>query len=207
MAMASPRIWLVTSARCPLMSWSVGRLVVAQPATWSGEPVSRPAYEDTLAGRPQRYLRIIEAGGTVLRELAGAAGSPPSDVTLTIDRDMQEITAQALADAVSYAVPNWGGITAGGAIVALDVHSGAVLALASYPSFDPHIFNPDTLYNIGNAILRLDRDIRQPFVNKALAEQYTPGSVYKIVTTLARRLGKDLGAERHIRMRLYLAGR
>ncbi|MCY3834574.1 MAG: penicillin-binding transpeptidase domain-containing protein [Chloroflexi bacterium] len=143
------------------------------------------AYEDMLAGRPQRYLRIIEAGGTVIRELAGAAGSPPSDVTLTIDRDLQEITAQTLADAVSYAVPNWGGITAGGAIVALDVNSGAVLALASYPSFDPHIFNPDTLYNIGNAILRLDRDIRQPFVNKALAEQYTPGSVYKIVTTLA----------------------
>ena len=142
-------------------------------------------YEDTLAGRPQRYLRIVEGGSTVIRELAGAAGSPPSSVTTTINRDLQEISAQAMADAVSYAVPNWGGITAGGAIVALDVHTGEILALASYPSFDPHIFNPETLYNIGNAVLRLDRDIRNPFVNKALAEQYTPGSVYKIVTTLA----------------------
>lgn len=143
------------------------------------------AFEDTLAGRPQRYLRIVESGGSILRELAGALGSAPSAVTLTLDRDLQEITAQAMADAVSYAVPNWGGITAGGAIVALDIRTGEILALASYPSFDPHIFNPETLTNVGNALLRLDRDIRNPFVNKALAEQYTPGSVYKIVTTLA----------------------
>ncbi len=143
------------------------------------------AYEDTLAGAPQRFLRIVEDGNTVIRELSGALGSAPSAVTLTLDRDLQEITAQALADAVSYAVPNWGGITAGGAIVALDVNTGAILALASYPSFDPHIFNPETSYNIGNALQRLDRDVRNPFVNKALAEQYTPGSVYKIVTALA----------------------
>ena len=143
------------------------------------------AYEDTLAGRPQRYLRIVEGGNTIIRELAGALGSAPSAVTLTIDRYLQEITAQAMADAVSYAVPNWGGISAGGAIIALDTNTGEILALASYPSFDPHIFNPATLYNIGNVLLRLDRDIRNPFVNKALAEQYTPGSVYKIVTTLA----------------------
>ena len=143
------------------------------------------AYEDTLAGMPQRYLRIVEGGSLVIRELAGALGSAPSAVTLTIDRDLQEIMAQTLADAVSYAVPNWGGITAGGALVALDLRTGEILALASYPSFDPHIFNPETSYNIGNAVLRLDRDIRNPFVNKALAEQYTPGSVYKIVTALA----------------------
>ena len=143
------------------------------------------AYEDVLAGRPRRYLRIVEGGNTVIRELAGTLGSAPSAVTLTIDRRLQEITAQAMLDAVSEAVSNWGGIAAGGAIVALDVRSGEILALASYPSFDPHIFNPATSYNIGNAVLRLDRDLRNPFVNKALAEQYTPGSVYKIVTTLA----------------------
>ena len=142
-------------------------------------------YEDTLAGRPQRYLRIVESGSTVIRELAGAPGAAPSSVSLTINRDLQEITAQTMVDAVNYAVPNWGSITAGGAIVAMDVNTGEVLALASYPSFDPHIFNPETLYNVGNSVLRLDRDIRNPFVNKAFAIQYTPGSVYKIVTALA----------------------
>ena len=143
------------------------------------------SYEKILGGEPQRFLRIVESGGTVIRELGGAVGAPPRSVTLTIDRDLQEITAQAMADAVNYALPNWGGITAGGAIVALEVDSGRLLALASYPSFDPHIFNPQTEYQVAELIARLNADIRNPFSNKATAEQYTPGSVYKIVTALA----------------------
>ena len=143
------------------------------------------SYEETLAGRPQRYLRIVEGGSTIIRELSGADSEAPRSVTLTIDRHLQEIMAQAMADAVSYALPNWGGITAGGALVALDVNSGRLLAMVSYPNFDPQIFNPDTEYNVTNAVTRLNNDPRTPFVNKAVAEQYSPGSVYKIVTALA----------------------
>ena len=143
------------------------------------------SYEETLAGKPQRYLRILEGGSTVIRELAGAVGQAPRPVTLTINRDLQAIMAQTMSDAVNYAFPNWGGITTGGALVAMEATSGKILALASYPSFDPHIFNPDTEYNVLNAITRLNGDPRNPFINKVLAEQYTPGSVYKIVTALA----------------------
>lgn len=143
------------------------------------------AYEATLAGRPERFLRITEPGGIVIRELGHTDGQAPRPVTLTIDRDLQEITAQALADAVGYALADWGGVALGGAVVAMDIHTGAVLALASYPSFDPHIFNPDTYYNVSNVFQRINRDLRSPLQNKALVEQYTPGSVYKIVTLLA----------------------
>ncbi len=143
------------------------------------------AYEETLAGRPQRFLQIIESGRTVIRQLGSTIGKAPSPVTLTIDRDLQDITAQALSDAVNYALPNWGGVALGGAVVAMDVNTGAILALASYPSFDPHIFNPDTYYNVGSVFQRITRDSRSPLQNKALAEQYAPGSVYKIVTLLA----------------------
>ena len=141
-------------------------------------------YEATLAGRPERFLRIIEPGGIVIRELGSAVGQAPRPVTLTIDRDLQEITAQTLADAVNYALPNWGGVALGGTIVAIDIHTGQILTLASYPGFDPHIFNPDTYYNV-SVFQRISRDLRSPLQNKALAEQYTPGSVYKIVTLLA----------------------
>ena len=143
------------------------------------------AYETTLAGQPQRFLRIVETGGAVIRELAGAPGVRPRPVTLTIDRDLQEITAQAMADAVNYADANWGRLTGGGAIVALDVNSGALLALSSLPGFDPGLFNPAAEYNLGAALSRLNSDSRNPLTNKALAEQFTPGSVYKIVTALA----------------------
>jgi penicillin-binding protein 2 len=143
------------------------------------------AYEEVLAGRPERFLRIVEPGGTVIRELGGTVGTQPQSVTLTIDRDMQEYTAEAMVDAVNYALPNWGGITLGGAIVAMDVNTGAILSLASYPTFDPHIFNPDTQYNVVNAFERINSDQRSPLQNKAVSEQYTPGSVYKVVTSLA----------------------
>ena len=143
------------------------------------------SYESVLGGQPHRTLQIVEQGVTIVRELGGAAGVAPQPVTLTIDRDMQESTAQALSDAVNTAASNWGALTLGGAIVALDVNSGEVLAMASYPSFDPQIFNPDTQYDVPDRTARLNRDIRSPFTNKAIAEQYTPGSVYKIVTLLA----------------------
>ena len=143
------------------------------------------AFQDVLAGQPQRYLRIVESGGTVIDELAGATGAAPRSLTLTVNRDLQRITAQTMADAMNYALPNWGGITAGGAIVALDVNSGALLAMVSYPNFDPQVFNPKTEYRVVDTLTRLQNDIRDPFGNKALAEQYTPGSTYKIVTALA----------------------
>jgi penicillin-binding protein 2 len=142
------------------------------------------AYEEELAGRPERFLRIVEPGGTVIRELGGAVGAASREVTLTIDRNLQELTATAMADAVNYALPNWGGITLGGALVAMDVNTGEVLSLASYPTFDPHIFNPDTQYNVNNIFQQINADPRNPLQNKAVAEQYTPGSVYKIVATL-----------------------
>lgn len=156
-----------------------------EPGNVIGRAGIEAAYETVLAGNPQRFLRIVETGGAVIRELAGATGAAPRSVTLTLDRNLQNIMTQAIADAVKFAQPSWGSLTTGGAIVALDVNTGAVLAMASYPSFDPQLFNPDTEYRIAAALQRLNSDTRSPLTNKALAEQYTPGSVYKIVTALA----------------------
>lgn len=145
-------------------------------------------WEEELAGTPTRILQIIEPGGLVVRELGGAEGSPAQSVTLTIDDRLQAAAAQALADAFNYAEPNWGNRAhaTGGGIVALDINSGAVLALASFPSFDPGIFNPDTgVWLVGDYIISLTNDVRQPFINRVTQQQYPPGSVFKIVTTAA----------------------
>jgi penicillin-binding protein 2 len=144
------------------------------------------AYDAILGGRPERVLRIVEPGGAVLRELAGSEGSPPQSVTLTIDRDLQYAAAQAVTDAYSYAEPNWGSRSAGAAAVVLDVNTGAILALVSYPMFDPGIFNPDTYYlNPGEIIAAINTDERRPFTNRVTQQQYAPGSVFKIITTAA----------------------
>jgi cell division protein FtsI/penicillin-binding protein 2 len=58
------------------------------------------------------------------------------------------------------------------------------LAIASYPTFDPNIFNPDNAYpNPAELLQSVSNDIRSPLSNKAVQEQYTPGSIYKIITT------------------------
>ncbi|MCA9903918.1 MAG: hypothetical protein KC547_08680, partial [Anaerolineae bacterium] len=142
-------------------------------------------YEEVLAGEPERVLRMREPGGSIVRELARVSGTLPQDITLTIDRDLQLTVAQALSDAFNYASASWAeeGRSLGGGVVVLDVHSGAVLAMASYPTYDPGIFNPDTsIYLVGEYILNLQTDPRRPFFNRAIQEQYSPGSTFKIVT-------------------------
>jgi penicillin-binding protein 2 len=158
----------------------------------SGDLIGRDGierqYEEILAGQVERILRIREPGGNILREIARVGGTAPQDVTLTIDANLQLATAQALADAFNYASPNWAetGRSGGGAAVVLDVNTGAVLAMASYPAYDPGIFNPDTpIFLVGDYILSLQNDPRRPFFNRAIQEQYPPGSTFKIITTAA----------------------
>lgn len=149
------------------------------------------AYQDQLAGQPARSLQILDPGGTVIRELGETVGTPPQPVTLTIDRPLQVEVAQALADAYNYAEGNWGNrnISTGAGAIVINVNTGAILAMASYPLFEPDIFNPDTLccgfIAASDRIAELVGDTRTPLFNRVIQGQYSPGSVYKIVTTAA----------------------
>ncbi len=153
-----------------------------------GKTGMEEVYQDVLAGQPDVVLRIIEPGGTVLREIAGATGTEPTPIQLTIDRELQLITAQAISDAFNYARPNWGdpNISPGGAAIVLDVNSGAILALTSYPLVNPNAFNPDSAVDDRVlAIQRIIADGRDPTRNRAISEQLSPGSTYKLVTAAA----------------------
>lgn len=151
-----------------------------------GRAAIEAAYEETLAGKPERFLRMIEPGGAVLRELGGAIGAEPTPIRLTIDRDLQFAVAQALADAFNYAAANWASVAGGAGAIVIDVNSGAILALASYPTFDPSLFNPSTSYqNPLDQLQTISNDPRRPLSNKVVQEQYTPGSIYKVLTTIA----------------------
>ncbi len=144
-------------------------------------------YERTLAGSADRVLRIIDSGGTVLREFATQSGSDPTPIQLTIDRDLQLALAQAMFDAYNYAAPNWGGVAADGAGVILDVKTGAILAMVSYPLLDPQLFDPTSPEPARRLDLlgQVTRDERRPLTNHAVQSRYTPGSVFKLVTAAA----------------------
>lgn len=143
-------------------------------------------YEEQLAGKPEQVLQVISPSNVVLRELGGKKGTTPQSVTLTIDKDMQMTAAQAMADAYNYAEGNWGGPThsPGAGLVALDIKTGAVLAMVSWPFFDPSVYNgtdspaPDEIsVNV--------QDPRAPLRNRTMQDQYFPGSTFKLVTTAA----------------------
>jgi peptidoglycan glycosyltransferase len=89
---------------------------------------------------------------------------PPADLVLTIDARVHDAAVDALGDAT-------------GAIVALDPHSGAVLAMVSTPYFDPNA--PD------DQLAGLQTDPGQPLFNRALQATYVPGSTFKTVTASA----------------------
>lgn len=94
-----------------------------------------------------------------------------NDIYLTIDSYVQRVAAQALAGKA-------------GAIVALDARTGAVLAMASSPAFDPNrILDPDydrELAQCDGAV-----NCRQALFNRAAQGWYTPGSTWKTVTLIA----------------------
>jgi penicillin-binding protein 2 len=145
-------------------------------------------YEAVLRGQPPRVLRITEPGGTVLRELGRITGQAPQPVYMTIDDELQQATARAVAWGFNYAANNWAepGRSPGGGAIVMDVNSGAILAMTSFPTFPPGIFNPDNpAPNRGQILADIVNDPRSPLTIRPIQEQYSPGSVYKIVTTAA----------------------
>jgi len=143
------------------------------------------AYQEQLGGKPASVLRIVDASGTVLRELAGSVGTSPVPVTLTLDSRLQRITATALNEAFVTATPNWASVSTGGAVVVLDVPTGEILALASYPFIQPNLFHPDSITeDRGNALVAM-LNTGEPLRNRAASEQASPGSVFKIITLAA----------------------
>jgi len=102
------------------------------------------------------------------------AGRPPEggSVRLTLLPEAQQAAYEGLQGRI-------------GAAVAIDPRSGAILAMASNPSFDPNpLANPEAEVQ-EQAWTELESDPTQPALNRAIAQTYPPGSVFKIVTAAA----------------------
>ncbi|MGD2176775.1 MAG: penicillin-binding transpeptidase domain-containing protein, partial [Anaerolineae bacterium] len=125
--------------------------------------------EEILAGQHGGRLSIITATGAEVAELGQREAVPGRPIYTTFSRDFQERTQQIL-----------GGRK--GAIVVLDVQTGAVRALVSGPGFDSNVFVGPTSDAERSQVLN---DPRHPLVNRATQGTYPTGSVFKIVTMSA----------------------
>jgi peptidoglycan glycosyltransferase len=124
------------------------------------------AYNDTLSGADDRlFVRRVSDILTGRQPQGG-------NVVLTVDPALQLLAARQLGNRR-------------GAVVALNPETGAVLAMASSPSYDPNVLSSHDPAGIREANERLSKDRDRPLLNRAAEEVYPPGSTFKVVTAAA----------------------
>jgi penicillin-binding protein 2 len=134
-------------------------------------------YEEFLTGTPGRAVVEVDAAGEPQgREyLSSRAPVPGRNIQLSIDLPTQEALERGLADAAAVTGAK------GAAGVAIDPRTGEVLALASYPTFNPEVF----VKRKEKEIERINRDESFPLLDRAIAGVYPAGSTFKPITAAA----------------------
>lgn len=107
-------------------------------------------------------------------------------VRLTLNRDLQEATEEALKETILKSV----GSSGAGAAIAVDPKTGGVLAMASYPTYDISRFNED--YD------KLLSSKSKPLINRVLNGTYSPGSTFKPLTSIAALESGTIDADTYI---------
>ena len=143
-------------------------------------------FEKYLKGTDGVKQIDMNVDGTITDEYVSKEAVSGSDVILTIDSKLQAVTEQALADNINK-IANHGfsqedNPADAGAAVVLNVKTGEVIAMASYPDYDPSAFVNGIDTNTWNYYINGDT---KPLENKAISAMYSPGSTYKMVTALA----------------------
>ena len=128
------------------------------------------SYEAILHGQVGYEHVETNAHGEVLRTLSRTPPAAGKNLTLTIDLDVQKAAYDAIGEGHR------------GAVVAINVHTGGILAAASRPSFDPNLFVNGISFKDYET---LREDIDLPLYNRVLQAQYPPGSTIKPIALLA----------------------
>lgn len=149
-------------------------------------------FEDDLRGVPGRRVYEVNSFDEVVRELEDLSRDPVpgNDVYLTIDIDVQRLVEDELRRGLDEArgrppesEDDPDPVAAAGAAVVLDPRAGSVLAMASYPTYDPREF-------VGGISPRLFESLTSeqnfsPILNRAIQGLYPPGSTFKLITAYA----------------------
>jgi penicillin-binding protein 2 len=126
-------------------------------------------YNAVLRGKDGFKRVIVNSFGREMGRLDEEAPVPGNDLHTTIDLDLQKAVEEAMADQT-------------GSAIAIDPHTGEILAIVSKPSFDPNLFAT----RISNADWSsLINDPRKPLQNRVIQSHYAPGSVFKVFMAAA----------------------
>jgi len=139
-----------------------------RPGDLVGKTGIEREYENLLVGREGRVLEIADSLGRKMGEISREESVPGQDIKLTLDFALQSRAEELLEGRE-------------GAVVVLDPRTGEILALASFPTFDPNKFisrfSPEEWLN-------LLQDPEFPLENRAIRGLYAPGSIFKLTMAL-----------------------
>lgn len=128
------------------------------------------SFNDILAGTNGEQLLERDAIGEVIGEHVVKPPTPGQEVHLSVDAKLSEAMYDIIATSSAQA-----GFRSGAAVI-MDVQTGEILAMTSYPSYDPEVMSDG---DDADLIAQYNEDERFPFLNKVFAGAYTPGSVVK----------------------------
>ena len=126
-------------------------------------------YDGLLRGTDGSQDIAVDSHGREVGRLGIEPAKPGQSLRLTIDLDIQRAAENAMGDR-------------NGAVIALDPHTGEILAMVSRPIFDPNQFS---VHISRDAWSKYVTDPAHPLMNKAIQAQLAPGSTFKVIMALA----------------------
>ena len=156
-------------------------------------------FEEYLKGNNGIKQIDMAVDGTVTDEYISEEAVQGHNVTLTIDANLQEVTEQALYNNIcGIRTGEYGSVyeAIAGSVVVMNVKTGEILAMASYPDYEPASWVggiSDEYWNFYN-----DAANNQPLWNRAVQSYYAPGSTYKMLTGIAALQTGAVGIEEKV---------
>ncbi len=160
-----------------------------RPDSEIGQTGIEAAYQSVLRGTPGVTELQVDSAGTVLSTLRTTPPIPGANLRLTIDGTVQQAAMQALQQEVALKRTqidtDGSGLyrATGGAVVVESPSNGQVLALASYPTYDPSLFSGGITQANYNQLT--NPAANSPLEDRAIGGTYFPGSTFKLVTGTA----------------------
>ena len=139
-------------------------------------------YDNLLVGSKGTEFIEVNATAEPLRVIDRTSSDPGNDIVLTIDRRIQTVAEKALSDGIRRTRNKKYRNASSGATVVM-TPKGEILAMASFPTYDPTVFVGGVSQKDWAALTNEDSDY--PLNNRALMAGYPPASIFKVVTAAA----------------------
>lgn len=147
------------------------------------------SFDNYLRGMPGETDLAVNSVGDVVSTVKSVTAQPGDDVVSTLDARVQAVAEQQLQAGIMKARKTYDPLTHmnykadSGSMVVMDVHTGRIVAMATYPSYDPKVWvggiSQKTFDTLNSA------KANYPLISRAYQGEYAPGSTFKVVSSSA----------------------